>query len=95
HDHAALGGETFSYRLQHGRGIMAFPNTGSFHQKIWKDRWINWHIHYHQNHFNRTSFTKLDGKFGYKVENVRTVTPNLWSVLQLRTARERKQEGKS
>ncbi|MBY3152895.1 class I SAM-dependent methyltransferase [Rhizobium laguerreae] len=78
-----------------GRVIMAFPNTGSFHHKIWKDRWINWHIPYHQNHFNRTSFTKLAGKFGYKVESVRTVTPNLWSVLQLRTARERKQEGKS
>ncbi|MGO7208680.1 class I SAM-dependent methyltransferase, partial [Rhizobium ruizarguesonis] len=58
-----------------GRVIMAFPNTGSFHHKIWKDRWINWHIPYHQNHFNRPEIrrnrsdvfdlvTKLAGEFG-------------------------------
>ncbi|MGO8026846.1 class I SAM-dependent methyltransferase, partial [Rhizobium leguminosarum] len=46
-----------------GRVIMAFPNTGSFPPKIWKDRWINLHLPYHPNPFNRTSFPKLAGKF--------------------------------
>ncbi|MGO4133798.1 class I SAM-dependent methyltransferase [Rhizobium brockwellii] len=78
-----------------GRVVLAFPNTGSFHRKLWKERWINWHIPYHQNHFNRTSFALLARKSGYDVERIRTITPNLWSVLQLRTSREQRQEGKA
>jgi 2-polyprenyl-3-methyl-5-hydroxy-6-metoxy-1,4-benzoquinol methylase len=77
-----------------GRVILAFPNTGSLHRKLWKGRWINWHIPYHQNHFNRTSFTLLARKSGYDVERIRTITPNLWSVIQLRTSQEKRQEGK-
>lgn len=78
---------------EHGRLILAFPNAGSIHRKIWKLRWINWHIPYHQNHFNRLSFGQLAEKAGYSVASVRTITPNLWSLLQLRTAREKKAEG--
>jgi SAM-dependent methyltransferase len=76
-----------------GRVALAFPNTGSIHRRIWKERWINWHIPYHQNHFNRESFHQLAEAAGYSVQSSRTITPNLWSVLQLRVARERKQEG--
>lgn len=76
-----------------GRVILAFPNSGSIHRKLWKDRWINWHIPYHQNHFNRASIKRLAEAAGYSVDSSRTITPNLWSVLQVRVARERKQEG--
>lgn len=76
-----------------GRVVLAFPNVDSIHRTIWKLRWINWHIPYHQNHFNRSSFTRLAQREGYRVTKVRTITPNLWSVLQIRTAGERKAEG--
>jgi SAM-dependent methyltransferase len=76
-----------------GRVALAFPNTGSFNRKVWKIRWINWHIPYHQNHFNSSSFVRLATAAGYNVETMRTITPNLWSILQLRVSREQKQEG--
>ncbi len=76
-----------------GRVALAFPNNGSFHRKMWKERWINWHIPYHQTHFNKASFSRIAADTGYNVQSVRTITPNLWSVLQLRVAREQKKEG--
>ena len=76
-----------------GRVILAFPNNASFHRKVWKERWINWHIPYHQSHFNKTSFSKVAVGLGYDIRSIRTITPNLWSVLQLRVSREKKAEG--
>ena len=76
-----------------GRVALAFPNPGSFYRHLWKDRWINWHIPYHQNHFNRGSFSRLALLAGFSVTSICTITPNLWTVLQLRMAAERRQEG--
>jgi SAM-dependent methyltransferase len=67
-----------------GRVVLAFPNAGSLNKLISGRKWINWHIPYHLHHYNKRSFPKIAKQAGYEVASVRTITPNLWTVLQLR-----------
>jgi SAM-dependent methyltransferase len=67
-----------------GRVVLAFPNTGSLNRLISGRKWINWHIPYHLHHYNKTSFPKIAGRAGYQVASLRTITPNVWTILQLR-----------
>lgn len=67
-----------------GRIILGFPNVGSFWRKLYRDRWINWHVPYHLHHFNRSGFELMVVRLGYKVRSVRTITPNLWTLIQIR-----------
>jgi SAM-dependent methyltransferase len=78
---AALAG-----RLKRGgRLILSVPNTNSIYCWLFRKRWINWHVPYHQHHFNRASLAALAYRTGWRLLGVRTITPNLWTVLQLRT----------
>jgi SAM-dependent methyltransferase len=76
-----------------GRVVLSFPNTTSMQAAHSGVRWINWHVPYHQHHFNRRSFEKLAVRAGYEPVTARTITPNLWTVLQLRVNRETPAEG--
>jgi len=67
-----------------GKVVLAFPNAGSLNKRISGRQWINWHIPYHLHHYNKTSFPKIAKQAGYEVASMRTITPNLWTVLQLR-----------
>jgi SAM-dependent methyltransferase len=67
-----------------GRVVLAFPNTGSLNKLISQRRWLNWHIPYHLHHYNKRSFVLIARQAGYRVANARTITPNLWTMLQLR-----------
>lgn len=67
-----------------GRVVLSFPNADSWHRILFGRRWINWHVPYHQHHFNRHSFRLLAQSEGYQVGRVRSITPNLWSLLQIR-----------
>lgn len=69
---------------QGGRVVAAFPNQGSFWRVLTRDRWLNWHIPFHLNHFNARSFQRLAERCGYKVVAWRTVTPNVWTLMQFR-----------
>jgi len=73
---------------RNGRVIAAFPNQGSFWRRLCKDRWLNWHIPFHLNHFNSRSFRILAERCGYEIVRQRTVTPNVWTLMQLRIWRE-------
>lgn len=66
-----------------GRVIIATPNFGGIGRRFFGRRWINWHIPYHQNLFNAVSLTFVSQKAGFTVTRRRTVTPNLWTFLQL------------
>lgn len=76
-----------------GRIVLSFPNVSSWQRRLSGSRWINWHVPYHQHHFNRRSFTLLAGRQGYEVVSARSITPNLWTVLQLRAMGRRPDEG--
>jgi SAM-dependent methyltransferase len=67
-----------------GRIVLVFPNVGSVWQRLCGLRWINWHIPYHLHHFSRRGFARMAERCGYRVGRVRSITPNLWTLLQLR-----------
>ncbi|MBI5922464.1 MAG: class I SAM-dependent methyltransferase [Betaproteobacteria bacterium] len=67
-----------------GRIVLAFPNRGSFWQRLSGERWINWHIPYHLHHFDAVGFKAFAHRHGYRVLTQSTITPNLWTALQLR-----------
>lgn len=76
-----------------GRIVLSFPNVSSWQRRLSGIRWINWHAPYHQHHFNRRSFALLARQQGYEVVSARSVTPNLWTLLQLRAMGRAPDEG--
>jgi SAM-dependent methyltransferase len=75
-------------RLQPGgRVVLVFPNVRSFWCRLSGASWINWHVPYHLHHFSREGFAQMSGRCGYRVKAVRTITPNLWTILQFRASR--------
>jgi SAM-dependent methyltransferase len=76
-----------------GKVILGTPNSGSLNKKISGRKWINWHIPYHLHHYNRASFGRIAEQAGYRVLSVRTITPNLWTILQLRAYGDETVEG--
>jgi 2-polyprenyl-3-methyl-5-hydroxy-6-metoxy-1,4-benzoquinol methylase len=71
-----------------GRVIMVFPNVNSLWSRVSGKRWINWHIPYHLHHFSIRTFSKMVERCGYNIVSTRTITPNAWTVLQLRTMKQ-------
>lgn len=67
-----------------GRLILVFPNIDSIWRCIFRGSWINWHVPYHQHHFNKRTMKTLVGRCGYQILRSRTITPNLWTFLQVR-----------
>jgi SAM-dependent methyltransferase len=67
-----------------GRMILVFPNTNSLWRRIFGIKWINWHIPYHLHHFDIKKFEKLIKKCELEIIHSRTITPNVWTLMQLR-----------
>ncbi|MCJ7805522.1 class I SAM-dependent methyltransferase [Patescibacteria group bacterium] len=76
-----------------GRIILSFPNTDSLYRKIWGKNWLHWHIPYHLNHFNKKSFRILARNSGLKIVSIKTITPNLWTILQIKSLLNNPKEG--
>lgn len=70
-----------------GRMVLVFPNTGSLWRRLSGSRWINWHIPYHLHHFDMQHFERMVRRCGLQVVRSRTITPNVWTLLQLRANR--------
>lgn len=77
-----------SLLTKEGRVILIFPNVNSLWSKLSGARWINWHIPYHLHHFNKKTFTQMAERCGYNVVSSRTITPNIWTIMQLRASRQ-------
>lgn len=69
-----------------GRILISCPNVNSIYRKIFSKSWINWHIPYHQHHFSKLGLKKLFLKSNMMATYSKTVTPNLWFYLQLKSA---------
>ncbi len=67
-----------------GRIILSFPNFSSIFRRFFGKNWLNWHVPFHINFFTEDSLKKLAKRSGLKVTSVRTVTPNIWTVFQIR-----------
>lgn len=70
-----------------GRVVLVFPNRASLWCRMSGQKWINWHIPYHLHHFDLEGITRMAASAGLTVVKHRTVTPNLWTLLQLRASR--------
>lgn len=68
-----------------GQIILSFPNVNALYRKVFRKAWIHWHVPYHINHFSQDAISILAKKTGLKIIKMRTVTPNLWTVLQIRS----------
>ena len=78
-----------------GRITLVFPNVDSFWCKLFRNSWINWHIPYHLHHFRLKTFRRMVERLDYEVRSVRTITPNIWTVLQIRSSMIRVNQGDS
>ncbi|MDI6716900.1 MAG: class I SAM-dependent methyltransferase, partial [Actinomycetota bacterium] len=76
-----------------GKIILSCPNANALNRRILGRRWLHWHVPYHLNHFTKTSIGLLLRQAGLEIISIRTITPNLWSVLQLRSLLTSPEEG--
>lgn len=70
-----------------GRVVLVFPNRRSLWQRLSGAKWINWHVPYHLHHFDAGGFRAFAQRHGYQLIRQRTITPNIWTILQLRALR--------
>ena len=70
--------------IKDGLIIISFPNINSFWRFLFKEKWINWHVPYHLHHFNDKNFTKMIKKCGFQIIKKKSITPNIWSLMQIR-----------
>lgn len=73
--------------------IISCPNINSFYRKIFGYLWIHWHVPYHMNFFSKESFFQLVNLTGFKILKIDTITPNLWTILQVATLFKKVKEG--
>ncbi len=85
----------YKHLKDNGKVVMSFPNISSLYRKLFGRIWINWHVPYHCNFFTKKSFTKLAQLSGFKIREIKTVTPNLWTILQIRMLLTKPEEGKA
>ncbi len=79
---------------KNGLIILGFPNMDSINRKIFGSRWLHWHVPYHLNFFTQKSISILAKSAGLKIVKIRTITPNLWTILQLQMLLTVSKEGK-
>lgn len=80
--------EALKERLSpHGRLVLVLPNRQSLWQMLFGSKWINWHIPYHLHHFDTAGIRALAIRKGYRVLRQRTITPNVWTILQLKSSK--------
>ncbi len=70
-----------------GRIVLVFPNIRSLGRRLTGLRWIHWHIPYHLHHYDLASITRMAERCGLTLVRHRTITPNVWTILQLRAYR--------
>jgi len=70
-----------------GTAILSFPNAASIYRRIFGIRWLNWHIPFHLHFYNLKSFRLIAEAEGFDLVSSRSITPNLWTALQLRGLR--------
>jgi len=66
-----------------GKLMLSCPNVNALSRLLTSKKWLHWHVPYHINHFSRKSIRLLLEQAGLRVLSIKTVTPNLWTILQL------------
>jgi SAM-dependent methyltransferase len=58
--------------------VLTTPNSRALSRYLCGRRWLNWHIPFHQNHFNAATTRRLLDRAGFVVKRIRTFTPVPW-----------------
>lgn len=61
-----------------GTAIVTTPNSNGYGGRLFRGRWINWHVPYHLQQFSRRSLTTLAADAGLEVVSLRTLTNSRW-----------------
>ncbi len=77
-----------------GKMIIVIPNSNSFWKFLTGIKWINWHVPYHLHHFNERNFRIMINKCNFKVTKKKTITPNIWTIMQIKSIFKRPIKGK-
>lgn len=81
-DPLSLIKELLKRLTKEGMIVLSFPNADSIYRKIFGRYWINWHVPYHLHYFNKRSIKALCKKEEWQPLKQKTITPNIWTVLQ-------------
>ncbi len=76
-----------------GEIILSLPNTDSLGRRLFKENWLHWHIPYHLNHFSVKSVKFMAKMADLNIASLKTVTPNMWTNLQIRKLMIKPREG--
>lgn len=67
-----------------GQIILSFPNVNSITRILLGQNWLHWHMPYHLNFFTTNSLKMMAHKNNLKIIKLNTITPNMWTNLQIR-----------
>ncbi|MDD2656651.1 MAG: class I SAM-dependent methyltransferase [Patescibacteria group bacterium] len=65
-----------------GSVVISIPNANSLNAKIFKRKWIHWHIPYHLNFFSKESLETLAKETGFEIKSIKTITSSDWLYYQ-------------
>lgn len=65
-----------------GKILLTTANLNSRYRKKYLDKWINWHVPYHQAIFSEKSMDMICKKNGLSLIEYKTITPTSWFLLQ-------------
>lgn len=70
-----------------GRLYIVVPNVESVWRRVFGADWVHWHVPFHLYHHTRRSLELLLSQSGYRLEEVRSVTPGEWLLMSLEARR--------
>ncbi len=67
---------------ENGKIIFTTPNFNSRLRKKYRERWINWHVPYHNYILSKQAIDNICDTYGFRVSEYHTYTPTSWYFLQ-------------
>lgn len=61
-----------------GIAVLSTPNANGLCARLFKKRWINWHVPYHMQYFSIDSMRVASERTGLSLYNYRTITNSAW-----------------
>lgn len=61
-----------------GVAIFSTPNSNGLWRRLFRQKWIHWHVPYHRQHFSQKSMSMAASQVGLKLKLVRTITNSEW-----------------
>lgn len=63
--------------------VLSTPNYRGLSARIFRRKWLHWHVPYHLHYFTRESMDRLAHTTGFELVTCRTITNSAWLYMQL------------